>query len=390
MAAEWFGETTLGTSDAIGETRYNDNAITPQYTCPGVGLRQVTHMRVRTLGYSGNCRIAIYDTSLNLIAQTAEFAPTVNGWNPAGVGRPILGGPIYLTGGQNYLLAGTFEANTYYYYNSVTNGSKYFASEYTNDPGFPNPIGAGAASGKRLIIQAWVLDAVTTAPPTTIAPTTLAPTSPPTTIAPTTLTPPTTGAPTTEAPTPSPTTVALTTLSPTTVFDCEFLIEWDASPGATGYKVYFGNAPGVYNGPGSPIDVGNVLQYLLTVGFGIWYVAVTAYNGEGESGYSNEIILYCGVTTPPPTTIGPTTTPPTPVPTTTAPTTESPTEPPTTIGPTTVGVTTLGPTTLAPTVLPTTVLTTATPTTTLTTPPPPVVQLRGYNRQGQRLRYGWR
>ena len=59
-----------------------------------------------------------------------------------------------------------------------------------------------------------------------------------------------------------------------------------------GYKVYYGTASGVYNGPGSPINVGNVTSYrLLDLSPGqTYFIALKAYDTLGnESGYSNEV-----------------------------------------------------------------------------------------------------
>jgi hypothetical protein len=74
-------------------------------------------------------------------------------------------------------------------------------------------------------------------------------------------------------------------------------LEWDPSAGATGYKVHYGDLSGNY---ATTIDVTNDIQ---TTQQGAvrytteedlddcttWYFAVTAYNGAGESGYSNEV-----------------------------------------------------------------------------------------------------
>jgi hypothetical protein len=65
-------------------------------------------------------------------------------------------------------------------------------------------------------------------------------------------------------------------------------LAWDASPGAVGYKVYWGLVSGQYT---ASLDVGNVLRYGLD-GFGdctTWFFSVTAYDAAGETGYSNEI-----------------------------------------------------------------------------------------------------
>lgn len=65
-------------------------------------------------------------------------------------------------------------------------------------------------------------------------------------------------------------------------------LAWDASSGATGYRVHWGPSSGNYT---SSQDVGNTTQTLLT---GVQnctdtFFAVTAYNSAGESGFSNEI-----------------------------------------------------------------------------------------------------
>ncbi len=66
-------------------------------------------------------------------------------------------------------------------------------------------------------------------------------------------------------------------------------LTWDPNTDTnlTGYKVYAGTSPRAY---GSPITVGNVTTFdviNLTAGQ-TYYFAVTAYNGNGESSYSNE------------------------------------------------------------------------------------------------------
>ncbi|MFB9279430.1 fibronectin type III domain-containing protein [Cohnella cellulosilytica] len=68
----------------------------------------------------------------------------------------------------------------------------------------------------------------------------------------------------------------------------EIGVEWKTVPKATGYKVKVGTAPGVYT---SWIDVGNVAGHKLTglTNGTTHYVAVSAYNGIGESGNSDEL-----------------------------------------------------------------------------------------------------
>lgn len=65
-------------------------------------------------------------------------------------------------------------------------------------------------------------------------------------------------------------------------------LAWDATEGATGYKVHYGTASGQYT---TSRDVGNVTQTTLTTLTDCrpWYLAVTAYNGAGESAYSEEV-----------------------------------------------------------------------------------------------------
>lgn len=70
----------------------------------------------------------------------------------------------------------------------------------------------------------------------------------------------------------------------------DITLAWDASitPTVSGYKVYFGQAPGTY---GAPIVIGNVLTFTVTaLGAGTYYFAVTAIDAQGnESEFSNEV-----------------------------------------------------------------------------------------------------
>jgi hypothetical protein len=64
---------------------------------------------------------------------------------------------------------------------------------------------------------------------------------------------------------------------------------WDASVSATGYKLHYGQVSGVYTidldtGPSTSASVNGSLQPGTT-----YFFAATAYNGAGESGYSNEV-----------------------------------------------------------------------------------------------------
>jgi hypothetical protein len=67
---------------------------------------------------------------------------------------------------------------------------------------------------------------------------------------------------------------------------------WDANAGGdnvTNYNLYYGNAPGTYNGTGSPVNVGNVTAFSIARPPSLTYYAVTAVNANGESGKSNEL-----------------------------------------------------------------------------------------------------
>ena len=79
-------------------------------------------------------------------------------------------------------------------------------------------------------------------------------------------------------------------------------LAWNASSGATGYKIYYKTGcPGPpYNGTGatidaspivrnSPIDVGSATQITITLPGNEYRLALTAYNDYGESGYSAEV-----------------------------------------------------------------------------------------------------
>ena len=67
-------------------------------------------------------------------------------------------------------------------------------------------------------------------------------------------------------------------------------LAWDPNiePDIARYKVYYGTASRAY---GTPIDVGNVTTYtLIGLTQGVtYYIAVTAYDRNNESGFSNEV-----------------------------------------------------------------------------------------------------
>jgi hypothetical protein len=70
-------------------------------------------------------------------------------------------------------------------------------------------------------------------------------------------------------------------------------LSWNANSEGdlAGYKLYVGRATETYTATGSPIDVGNVTSYPMTISdTGDWFFAVTAYDEEdNESEFSAEV-----------------------------------------------------------------------------------------------------
>ena len=90
------------------------------------------------------------------------------------------------------------------------------------------------------------------------------------------------------APAASTSVPAAPVLNTATAGDKQVTLFWAAATGATGYKVYYGTAPGVY---GAPVSVGNVTSYTVTglINGTTYYFAVSATNTGGESVRSNEM-----------------------------------------------------------------------------------------------------
>lgn len=65
-------------------------------------------------------------------------------------------------------------------------------------------------------------------------------------------------------------------------------LSWQASAGATGYRIHYGPSSGTYT---NSIDVGNVTQTTINglTDCANLFFAATAYNAAGESGYSNVV-----------------------------------------------------------------------------------------------------
>lgn len=82
--------------------------------------------------------------------------------------------------------------------------------------------------------------------------------------------------------------VALGLWAGLTVFPCMAVtIGWDRAPGAKGYRVYHGRAPGAYT---NVIEAGSLTALRLDLPKGTNYIAVKAYNAAGESGFSQEVV----------------------------------------------------------------------------------------------------
>jgi len=86
----------------------------------------------------------------------------------------------------------------------------------------------------------------------------------------------------------------------TAVLAGDAILTWDPNtePDLTGYKVYFGTAPGTY---GTPIVLGNQTTYTVSgLGYGTYYFTVAAYDTSGnQSGFSNVVSKTFSDTTPP-------------------------------------------------------------------------------------------
>jgi hypothetical protein len=124
MAIEYFGNNANGTDaqSPNGSAWSNDN-VNIIYTCPGSGTMDVKELGARVYtGSTGNIRMAIYDTSKNLICQgNAEI--DVNGSGSNWVSHTSFTGTAQLTGGTAYLLVITADSsNVSCWDDTVTSG----------------------------------------------------------------------------------------------------------------------------------------------------------------------------------------------------------------------------------------------------------------------------
>lgn len=70
-------------------------------------------------------------------------------------------------------------------------------------------------------------------------------------------------------------------------------LEWDAVPGATGYRLYYGTTRGgpYLQSPGNGVEIGGATSYTVAglVSRTRYYFVTTAYNSTSESNFSNEV-----------------------------------------------------------------------------------------------------
>lgn len=92
--------------------------------------------------------------------------------------------------------------------------------------------------------------------------------------------------------------IALLACFVTSVYAMDITLAWDTHPSAQGYKIYYKSESSgpPYNGTAaaegdSPIDVGWVSEFTLRglPDDEVYYIALTAYKNNQESGYSKEV-----------------------------------------------------------------------------------------------------
>lgn len=141
----WFGVCESDGSLSAGDPSSNDSnagyvigskSIT--FTCPGTGNQNVTELGAYESGATAttHVKIAVYDTSNNLVAYTSELTCTgSNGWISATGGSITQVSP--LVGGSSYRLVRDVDANgARIGTRSVTSGDAgYYALAYASFPG---------------------------------------------------------------------------------------------------------------------------------------------------------------------------------------------------------------------------------------------------------------
>jgi hypothetical protein len=147
------------------------NPSDTSYVCPGTGTKRVYSLSFWAKsngGTPGTARLAIYDSSFNLIGQ-GESTFTVSSTTEQWIGhvgysslKPIggaAGDPIYLTGGTQYVFAfSTSNTDLRIGYKSVgtsVSSSWYITTNWTS--GFPNSFAAGTQFTERLPVRVEVV-----------------------------------------------------------------------------------------------------------------------------------------------------------------------------------------------------------------------------------------
>lgn len=134
------------------------------FTCPGTGSRSLTELALYCKsngGTPGHILVAIYDTSLNLIAEGSTeltVSSTTAGWVTHSAFVDPAGSPSTpsLTGGTDYVLVFTTDSTdiTLYYTNGTSGDTRYALTDYT--AGFPDTIATGTSFTRRYPIRAGV------------------------------------------------------------------------------------------------------------------------------------------------------------------------------------------------------------------------------------------
>lgn len=175
MAITYFGYTdTSGLSwYAIDTQTIRNKTTNASFVCPGTGTQKLISLGLYVKGgdTASDIRLAIYDTSLNFIAQgSAKITIGIlvaAAWAEHTAFTNVAGNPIFptLTGGTTYVVAVTMDdQGASKAYKAVANGDVlYLATDYT-DAGFPDPLAAGAADTTGIRIQAGVEPAGTVVP----------------------------------------------------------------------------------------------------------------------------------------------------------------------------------------------------------------------------------
>lgn len=154
-STEYFGyldTASLVSLDEWGGYTVRNHATNDPFTCPGTGTRRVVSLELwcKSLGGTpGVIRIAIYDTSLNLIGQgaaTVTVGSTTEGWvghvttadlKPAGGSA---GQAVNLTGGNSYVFAYSSSSGDVRIPFVLTAANTYYQAT-NNTGGFPDPLG---------------------------------------------------------------------------------------------------------------------------------------------------------------------------------------------------------------------------------------------------------